>query len=253
MLKLILLTGCNNDEGGFSEMEEARIQEIMNKLISDEITIDDYRLLDATLRSAAFRRVIMDTEITFSDTWLESERQRIVKLRSNDLDYILNSSFFPQLDIDNVDLQTIHRFIFRNGFDGSVHGLVIDRKNDRAFYEQINPMFYRNLQFASYSAQLTCGDLDKLIQATQDSNLLQWQERYEGRVDPNIRGNHDSWTIGILFTDGTVLRRSGSGLSMDNAGIFPPEDEWDVMLDFVRALGQEIIERHAAENPQTDE
>ncbi|MDR2183656.1 MAG: hypothetical protein LBE55_05730, partial [Clostridiales bacterium] len=60
-----------------------------------------------------------------------------------------------------------------------------------------------------------------------------------------------SWRLGILFSDGTVLRRSGSGFS-GLGDFFPPDGQFDILNDFIMTIGTEIQERHAAEAAQSE-
>jgi len=153
-------------------------------------------------------------------------------------------------DVNALDLNTIVRFGFESGVGGRhFDSLAIDGNFDVVY----TGVAFHNLQLARYSATLIDSDMERLIQAIEGSNLLHWQEDFVVPADPHVRGDFSHWTLGILFEDNTVIRRGGVGPSHNDAGAFPPRDEWDVLFDFVRALGQEIIERHAVENPQSDE
>jgi len=81
-----------------------------------------------------------------------------------------------------------------------------------------------------------------LIQTIEESGLRDWQEVYRGESRPRVLDGGSSWLVGILFSDGSIMRRRGSG----NVTNIPPEmeNEFAILTNFVRTLGAEIMERH---------
>ena len=246
MLALALLTGCNSYDddikGGNAAMDEIRIQEIVEILLKNDITMHDYLNLEPGLRNTAFNRVIADPDFTFRDRQLEAERQRRWHDRRYRMSHMQREN--SPVDVNTLDLSTVVRFGFLSGVSSRVSTLAIDGVFDIVYRDTD----FHRLQNARYSATLIEGDMERLIQAIEGSNLLHWPEWFEGVADPYIRGEGSHWTLGILFEDNTVIRRGGSGFS----GTLPPIDEWNVLFDFVQSFGQEIIERHAIENPQSN-
>ncbi|MDR2546234.1 MAG: hypothetical protein LBC96_01825, partial [Lachnospiraceae bacterium] len=51
-----------------------------------------------------------------------------------------------------------------------------------------------------------------------------------------------AWRIGILFDDGTIMRRIGEGVFAS-----PDGGELETFVDYVKAMGAEIERRHYAE------
>ena len=157
------------------------------------------------------------------------------------LTYLIRGRFVSAPN--DIDLQTIERFIFRHGmFFGGI-GLVLDRMHGRVYYNPRLAMVDR-LNSIPFSAEFMESDLNKLIQTIEESGLFNWQEYYAGEFEEGLDGG-SSWVVGILFSDGSILRRGGSG---DNRNYLPPEDEFAVLTNFIRTLGAEIIERHNLEN-----
>jgi len=165
----------------------------------------------------------------------------------NNLEYILTSPFAPALG--DTDLLTIERFVFVAGNFHGGHGLVIDRMYGRIYYEPrqssgSHGLSVLRLESVEVSAEFIEDDLKRLIQVIEAANLRAWQEHYEGRIDRNAEDGGESWNIGILFSDGTILRRSGSGMFDD---FFPPQDQWTILINFIEEMGEEIQQRHQAE------
>jgi len=156
----------------------------------------------------------------------------------NNLRYLVRGRFVSPAN--DIDLQTIERFIFEHGMFHGGRGLVIDRMHGRVYY---NPHFamVQSLQHVPFSGEFTEDDLNKLIQAIEESNLLNWREYNAGRFDERVEDGGSGWAVGILFSDGSILRRGGSG---DNRNYLPPVHQYEILTSFIETLGAEIIERH---------
>ena len=160
--------------------------------------------------------------------------------------YIVWDSFFTPAP-DDADLRTIERFVYvvRNPYMG--HTFVIDRTHGRVYYDPHWTAIF--LESIRHSADFREKDLDRLIETIKNSNLRNWPDYIEGERRTDTTNWGSTWTVGIKFSDGSILRRSGSGAYNSH----PPQDQWDVFINFIDTLGQEIIERHAAETAQTEE
>ena len=121
-------------------------------------------------------------------------------------------------------------------------GLVIDVMHERVYYQSSN-WNVLSLPHVRHSAAFQDSDLERLIKAIEGSDLRNWQYRYSGTLDRNASNNR-SWSLGILFYDGTMLRRSGVGDFDDG---LPPRTQFDTLVEFVRTIGEEIILRHSEE------
>jgi len=198
------------------------------------------------------QNVLTEGEINMDDTMmgqqLENQRPRHSERMRNDMSYI----FVSDLDIAprNVNLCTIERFVFSSGVPaGRSFNVVIDRMFGGVHHSD-QLLIHRRLYRAPFSAEFIDDDLIRLIEAIENSNMRNWPEHHEGTIIPNTTGGPHFWRIGIEFSDGSVMRRSGSGDFEDH---FPPQEQWDTFMGFINSFAQEIIERHNAENPQADE
>jgi len=159
---------------------------------------------------------------------------------------------------NDVDFQTIERFVFLNGGDERGDVLVIDRMhNEVHFMSERGPAISLAERLPlEHTAEFIQADFNQLIEALNESGLRNWQEIYQGETDPTMHGGGRYWMVAMLFSDGTIMQRSGNGASivLTPEGItmaddfFPPQDQWTILTNFVQTLGQEIIERHNAEN-----
>ena len=175
--------------------------------------------------------------------WLLERDKRIV-------DYIISGGYTPA--DRNVDLRTIERFVFsgRGSWHFLGYGLVIDiLHNDRVYFSPPGEGGITHLEFAEYSAEFRDDDLDRLILAIEESGLLDWNPTYEREFIPYGDAETGPWRVGILFSDGTMLRREGWLIADEG---HPPEEQFRILSDFVQTLGQEIIERHNAEQEQVE-
>jgi len=254
MLSLILLSGClDNQPGarGDTNMEELNIQELVDRYMSGEMTDDEFDAFDLATRNAILRNLPLQISDEQREIWrLEDEEW----FRTN-LEYILGNPFQGRIPPSTegaaqANLQTVERFVFTTGYVNTGVGLVIDILHNRVYF---NPSANSNgfgifrLDDASHhSAELKDYDLERLIRAIEESGLRDWPERIRGERNEHLStGSSASWNVGIQFPDNVFLRRGGGGI--------PPEEQWRVFSDFIDALGQEIIERHAAEIAQAEE
>ena len=165
-------------------------------------------------------------------------------LRRTEVRYIVREPFI-RASI-NVDFDTIERVVFIKsvGIHGDGFGLVIDKTHGRVYY---NPSNWNVLQLDRIPvfADFREDDLIRFAEVLEEANVREWQEILRGVFRQNWYPV--SWVLGIEFSDGTIMRRSGFG--HDGTG-FPPEDQYAMLTDFIRILGSEIIERHNAESGQ---
>ena len=177
-------------------------------------------------------------EIRAEEQW---RREWTIEHSRNDgrynLDYIISGDFVSASN--DVDFQTIERFVFTYGGFHHGNGFVFDRINEKIYY---NPHFaYAWLNSMLY-ANIEDGDFDRLIKALEKSNIRDWEESYRSPVDRFTADGGMGWQIGILFNDGTMMRRRGSG---DFGGDFyPPAGAFNIITSFVDTLGAEVRERN---------
>jgi len=259
MLSLALLSGCleNQPSGrGDNDMEEARIQDIVDRMISGEMTDEEFSQLDIDTMNAAMRRV--SAMFPPSDEQREIWRLEDEEWFRTNLTYIFGNPAQGRINpstegAEQADLQTIERFVFASGSFHFGVGLVIDILHGRVYFNphagsggfgifRLDSTSHSHAEFKDY-------DLERLIRAIEESSLRDWPEYFRGDVDEHIIGGSGSWSVGIQFPDDVFLRRGGSG----DRNSIPPEAQWRIFRDFIDTLGQEIMERHAAENPQADE
>ena len=159
-----------------------------------------------------------------------------------DLIYLIRENFVPAAC--DTDLQTIERFIFYHGTFWGGFGIAIDRMHGMVYYDPHEAGIVTRIRSVLFSAEFIEEDLSRLIRAINESGLREWQEYYAGEFDDYKKDGGSFWAVGILFSDGTILRRGGSG----DINYLPPENEFAILTDFVRTLGAEIRERHALTN-----
>jgi len=71
------------------------------------------------------------------------------------------------------------------------------------------------------------------------------ETKFRTVIDEYAEGGRRSWMIGIKFSDGTMLRRSGSG--MDWTNVASSTDQLAILTDFISTIGAEAQLRHEAE------
>ena len=222
-MSLTLLSSCGNEQIEVSDQNDdniAPITETGNLRAESEMSTQETH--------------------TLSPWAIEYLEQHI---RSN-VNHVLSGNY-PPADI-NIDLRRIERFVFWENIGAGGYGFVMDRLHNNRVYYSPSSARVEMLEFNRFSAEFREEDLDRLIQAIEQSGLRNWEYSYRDpppRNGPSHTG-HGSWQVGILFDDGTMLRRGGLGLS---PSAFPPEEQFRVLTDFVRTIGAEIEERHNAE------
>jgi len=174
------------------------------------------------------------------DEWEERRAQR----RMNNIEHIIWGDYTPA-DRD-VDLLTIERFIFYTEADDFDDIFLIDKLQGYVYH---HPLFVTSLQNMKYSSVFRDEDLERLIVMIEASGMRDWDAIYQGEIvapedSPFVDGGSWGWGVGILFSDGTMLRRGGGGVG----GVMrPPEEQFRILTDFVEKMSEEIIERHNAE------
>jgi len=245
-------------------MTETRTQTIIDRFLSGELTDEEFaevseelteeemeQLFDKLrnqLGDEEFNRLIsrlLGEEVNRPLTEEEIEAQRILmeEHRRKNVEYIIRGDFTPAAD--DIDLHTIERVVFVDSIDmEGGHGFVLDQMYGRVYYDPMTS-FVDMLEFIPYSSEFRDEDLSRLIQVIEESDLRDWEEHYTGRIDEYAEGGGRSWVIGLLFSDGTILRRSGSGMAYTDVASSP--DQLAILTDFIKTIGAEIELRHEAE------
>jgi len=261
---LIVAAGCQGQSnrvgiGDDMDMEEARIQNILDLVLNDMITEEEFLEFDESTINQVLNRFAAMFPPSDEEIEERRERQRLEReeRRRFDLEYILGDTSRGRTSPStegaaDADLQTIERFVFTDGHAHGGHGLAIDITHDMVYFDPragSNGLSILRLDENPFYAKFINNDLERLIQAIEESNLRNWPERIEGEWATHTTNWGSTWTVGIKFSDGVFLRRSGGGATNSH----PPEDEWRILVDFINTLGQEVIERHAAETAQAEE
>jgi len=232
ILIVLLVVGCNDSQSAdevdlYNEVNNSEDIEEEIKMPDEEIVTEQHQELNAD----------DCLEEYLEQWWAEFSEQR----EKNHVDYILSGSYTPA-DRD-IDLHRIERFVFSYliawPLDG--YGLIIDRAvQGRVYYGFPITIRLDNIEI---SAEFKEDDLNRLIRAIEESGLRDWDEHYQGEFFGD-GGGGSRWRLGILFDDGTMLRRGGEGM---DAATFPPDSQFEIFTDFILTLGAEIEARHNAE------
>jgi len=238
-----------------NDIIDTKIQTIIDGLLSGELTDEEFNNLLNDLEDeeswqllGELRNQLGDEEYSrllerlvgearpLTEEELEAQRIRDEVRRNANLEYIIHGNYTPAAD--DIDLQTIERFVF---FDQPFHhtatqGLIIDRTYGRVYYDFWSAS--TRLEFYEIFTDFIDEDLERLITVIEKSGMRDWEYEYPGS---NFGTGRSAWTVGILFEDGTMLRRSGWG--MDDAA-FPPTEQWEIWTDFINKMEVEITERH---------
>ena len=243
-IAIVILTNRTSGSTTIPEGGTNMTRETMADVMDDpayQQRIEDMRALGMHEHNIRAAGRFTDME-TIAANW-----QRRQEGRRNDLSYILDGTGFPVAPND-IDMTTIKRFVFSFSTLLSGHNLVIDKTHGGIHFSDYFASMHRSLLSMPFSATFTQQDLDRLVQAIEESDLRHWQENIEGERGA-FEDGFTSWSIGIEFSDGSLMRRSGRG-TWDYS---PPEHQWGIFTNFINTMGEEIIERHNAENPQADE
>ena len=272
MILVIIMTACTHiqpENTGIGD-NDMTIQRMFEYLSQERITLDDFfellqgkletgeimplfenmgellEILDYQTQDQVIDRLMVmlfgePTEEELNARREELQRRLEEEQRTN-LEYIVSGSY--QAANRDVDLQTIDRFVFTDSVDPGIGlSLVIDRMYGSVYFDTQLALIFRSIGQHEFSAKFQPGDLEHLISSIELSGLWDWQEQYTATTDSNALGGFRLWRIGVLFSDGTILRRSGSGMWGDE-NMFPPDGQFDIMLDFIRTFGAEIEARH---------
>jgi hypothetical protein len=258
MVLLALLIGCTvtdteesnpekevEEEVSINNMEKEQEEETTMQLTNDEVNRTEKRNEDEMNRE-----IIPKTREEFTEL-----KERIQNLAKNkkysefialfdenedeiDVEYIVRSSEYTPA-ADDIDFRRIERFVLYYNVNDAGFGLVIDKRYGRVYYSpHFATVWYllSDMFFAEYKEQ----DLDRLKKALEESGIRDWEAIY--KQDSSIVTLPVAWRIGILFDDGTIMRRIGDGLFAR-----PDGGELETFLDYVKAMGAEIERRHYAE------
>ena len=247
-------------EIGNERINVAKIQAYIDKFVNGEITTDDFYFfvldmaegLDDEAQMELFTKIAnMPGSPICSRTEEEKAEDQIRNFeerRKTNVRYVIHGNFTPAAD--DIDLQTIERVVFIDHIGIGGYCFVLDRLFGRVYFDPITATSIDNLDFFDYSAEFKKEDLYRFIQVVEESSLRDWPENHRGRFDDLVIGGGRTWRLGIRFSDGTTLRRSGSS-TFDNDVAQSPE-QLTILTDFIKTLGVEIIERYHAEAAQYD-
>jgi hypothetical protein len=246
---LLLAISCTTSqfsyiaEIGDNEMNEMTIEILAERLLSGEMSMDEFNELDLEIQNAIVRMTARPLTEREQEVWRTQQQA----LRRTHLNYIVVGNFIPAPA--DADLQTIERFVFHSGTSHFGFGLAIDIAHGRVYYEPNGGSFGEGilwLHTVDFFANFIEDDLIRLIQAIEASGLRNWDEFYQGEFDDFVEGGGTLWRVGIEFSDGTIMRSGGSG----HTDFHPPLDQFNILTDFISTIGAEIEERHAAEAAQ---
>ena len=245
-------------------VNKSKIQMMIDDLLSGELTDDEFVKLSNELTYEEVDQLIDDLYKQLGAEEAKSLLDRLFgeipslsaeetaifweEYEKTNVEYIIRGNYTPAAE--DVDLNTIERVVFYDSFGISGgYGLVIDRMYGRVYY---NSEFssVEMLEFIPFSADFIEEDITRLIQIIDETNLIDWDVDYSSGVDENVEDGQRAWMIGILFSDGTMLRRSGGGMSYLEASSSP--EEFAILTDFIKTMGAEIEERHQANERDMD-
>jgi len=252
---LILTTGCLGYQSGSvgigdDETKKTEIRLLAEQFLSGEMSIEAFNALDLDTQIA----IVEYTSVPPTQEQMAQWRRQDEDWQTSNVEHIIRGDFRPA--IDDIDLYRIERFVFTFGSASGGEGLVIDKRYGRVYYDphaESNGLSVVHLDSVEISALFIDEDHERLIQAIEKSNLRNWEEIYHIDFDERIHGvgGGIGWIVGVQFDDGTILRRSGNGFRMFDDG-FPPQYQFKVLIDFVEAIGKEIIERHNVETKRSE-
>jgi len=192
----------------------------------------------------------VNIEANWTTTEEEREYQRawLKEWKRNNFSYIINSNFnsAPR----NADFESMVRFVFSSGGWEVGETFIIDilHHNKTLYFPHQSGVLHLE---GLYSAPFQQSDLERLIQALEDSDFRNWEEEYEGVIrNMEEEGGGSSWAIGIEFSDGTFMRRRSTH---GNFFHLLPREQWFALADVIRELGQEVLQRHAEEQSQPEQ
>ena len=225
LVLLMLTSGC------------AASQRDTNNAVVVEPSIDNYNPETEAEDGGVENNMGTQAERTPSPWFVEwlAEQEKI------NVKHIIRGDYTPA-DRD-VDFSTIERFVFttREGYFGD--SIVIDRMYGNVYHTR--DCFATFLESYEHSAEFRDEDLERLITALEKSGVRDWDVRYQGDDNQHIMAGVVGWDVGLLFSDGTMMRRGGGG----TGGIMtPPEAQFSILTDFIESMGAEVIKRHNAEN-----
>ena len=234
----LIAASCNYSQlrSGDDEMNDNELQLLFSRFVNGELSDEMFNALNKEVQEQLMIKFINSP---LTEEQLESFRLEREYRRKTDLAFLVRGSYTPASD--DVDFHKFERFIFYVNINAGGYGLVIDRRFSMVYYDPYHFTVWW-LRSNRYSAQLHESDVSRFVKNMDDSGLRYWESHYSG--EQVTATGSKAWALGILFGDGTILRRSGSG-ECENS--FPPGDQFSLLNDFVRELGAEVIERHKAE------
>jgi hypothetical protein len=140
---------------------------------------------------------------------------------------------------DDKDWQEIERFIFIYNEVQEGYVFFLDRMYGRIYFNPHTSEFDELLEHFDFYIDFADEDLDELIKTLDKSGLRNWDR--QNKSDRENTSSEAWWKIGILFSDGTIRRWSGEGITGDT---FPLSGQFAILIDYVKSAGDDIINRH---------
>ena len=258
---LLGMTSCSQSQPEYMAtkedvMNDIRLQELQalvdsfdNGKITSEAFERIFQSLNQEDRQAISR--IRGNRLVYRHLTEEERMEQFIRrrdeLRVNNVQFIVDGDYTPAPSY--VDFNNIERVVFFEAVGINGFGLVLDRTHGRAFYDPSNwNVFYLNPNSARTIASFRESDLDRFIEIIEKANVREWQTFFTGSPSPDnmpIR----NWQLGILFSDGTILRHGGIG---DGSNGIPPIDQYAILTNFIRTIGTEIVDRSRKEHQEAE-
>ena len=163
--------------------------------------------------------------------------------QKNTVQYITSGHFVPASD--NRNLGEMERFVFVYGHNHVGIEFVLDRMNNKVYFDDDIP-FTRSLDRARFSVELTEQDLESLLNVLDAVNIRDWEREITRPEEIPVEDMmlFGGYTIGILFSDGTIRRWRGWGMLDEDYA----DGQFLILKDYIISAGADIIRRHREEN-----
>ena len=168
--------------------------------------------------------------------WLEREK--------NTVEHILHGRFIPASD--DKSWHEIERFVFVYGHNHVGIEFVLDRMNNKVYFDDDIP-FTRSLDRARFSVEFTEQDLESLLNVLDAVNIRDWEREITRPEEIPVQDMKlfGGYTIGILFSDGTIRRwRGWDMLDEDYA-----DGQFLILKDYIISAGADIMRREQSAVP----
>ncbi|MDR2600602.1 MAG: hypothetical protein LBC73_10065 [Oscillospiraceae bacterium] len=140
----------------------------------------------------------------------------------------------------NADLRGIELFVFSYNSTSEKYGFVLDRRRGGWVYYDTDTSTPSRLKFF---VELEDNDFKRLINVIEESGLRDWEDIYYDNSIAFDDASRFSWSVGMKYYSNKMFNLRGRGNSSEG---HPPEEQFSVLTDFIKTIGAEIMERHAA-------